>query len=421
MEPSRRKILQGLAGAAACAVAAPGQARVPVMRYAEPPWSGRGSAAERLAETRRRLGAFLQSSPTLPHDWRENADLSHLAAHDQAASLLDSDENATSQEFLLTPQGLQALLDAGELEAAVHPVSADPDLCLFALRGCVAVSSDDVAQPRTEVRLRVARIDHLRPRCVIGLWRKGLGQITVFSASTVANRQAMGFQAAAFGRARAHQAPAWRVANTLAAGAHLFVQGRHGGWHPAALRAAALNGQAHRQPALRSLSGALRRDDLVLDMAVVMDNVHPGSTPSSTGGAEFSSEGCLTVCERRPVQGWSVNPPDWTAFSRLLGLDPRRRPQRQFPLMLLTGAEAWLAANGAAAPALRYGAEGPRTRELRASLGLAPEGRFDAAVLERVLAAHGAPAFLAPPGPAPFQDLGEPIKPDVFPTPKPKV
>lgn len=421
MEPSRRKVLQGLAGAAACALAAPGQARDLVMRYAEPPWSGRGTPAERLAEARRRLGAFLQPNPAVPQDWREDADLAHLAVHNQAAALLDSDEGTATREFLLTTHVLEALLEAGELEGAVYPVSADPGLCLFALRGCVPVSPDDVAEARSGVRLRVARIDHLRPRCVIGLWKKDQAQVIVFSASTVANRQAMDLQAAAFGRARAHQAPVWRVANTLAAGAHLFTQGRHGSWHPAALRSAALNGQAHRQPALRSLSGAVKRGDLVLDMAVVMDNVHPGLTPSDPGGAAFSSEGCLTICERRPIPGWSANPPDWAVFSSLLRLDPRRQPNRQFPLVLLTGAEGWLAANGASAPVLRYGAEGRRTGALRDSLGLPPQGRFDGAVLERVLAAQGAPAFLAPSGPAANPGPCEPIKPDVFPTPRMKV
>lgn len=422
MRLSRRAILCGLGGAAASiasGTAAWARSLPSPLRYGDPPWSGRGSAAWRLAEAQRHLGAFLAPDLADPPGWREDADLAHLAAWDPAVDLLDAGQDDPAREFLLTPQALAALLDAGELEAAARPLNG-ADLCLFALRGCVVVSPDDVGEALDRVRLKTVRTDHLRPRCVIVVWRRDADRVTVFSASTVPNRQALAFQAAAFGRASARQAPVWRVANTLAAGAHLFTQGRHGGWHPAALRAAALNGQAHRQPALRSLSGALKRGELTLDMAVVMDNVHPGSTPADAGGAEFSSEGCLTVCERRPVQGWSVNPPDWSAFSRLLGLDPRRRPAQQFPLMLLTGAEAWLAANGAAAAALRYGAEGPRTRELRASLGLAPEGRFDAAVLERVLAAHGAPAFLAPPGPAPFQDLGESMKPDVFPTPKPK-
>lgn len=389
MDVSRRGVLCGAGGLVA---AWPGSAiaRVPAspLRYAEPPWSGRGAAA-RLAEARRRLGAFFPDANPTRHDWLEDADLGHLAGVAQAHALLESAEDDPVRTFLLTAGTLSDLVTANEFEAASRPARGDPNLCLFALRGCVLQSLEDGTVTQPAVRLRVVRPDYERARCVIGVWRRDTGDITVFSGSTTPNRQSLDLQAAAFRRAEALDVPVWRIANTLASGVHLFTQGRHGGWHPAALRAASLDGRAHRQPALRSISGALRRGDLRLDVTTVMDNVHPGATPAGSGPVEFSSEGCLTVCERRRPARWTIYPPDWTAFSRLVGLDPRKRPRNEHALMLLTGADAWLAAHGSPACALRYGAAGPRTEALRASLGLARQGSYDTAVLQRVMAAWG--------------------------------
>lgn len=370
-----------LAGAAALGlVPDTGRAGDTSVHFSAPPWSNVRSVERRQAEAARRL---VPGDVIAGTNWRDDMDHSHLADVGSLAALLDGPADDPARRFVLTPRILGALLVANELAPIEAPGRMDGTVVLFALRGCTVVDPAQAELPLEAVELSVSEVDHLHPRCVLGVWRRADHRLAVFSGSTVPNRHALALQAAAFARAGAGR-PVWRIANVLPTGRHDFTAGGHGGWQPTALRSASLSGGAIIQPALRSSSGRLAWRDLTLDAGPVLDNIHPAMTPADAHGADFSSEGCLTLAERDPPLRWTARPPDWQAFLALA--EVRRRPVREsriHSLALLTGSDAWLAAGGDPAQRLRYGSRGPGVATLRRIMGLAGGDRFDAAMLGR--------------------------------------
>lgn len=369
---TRRAALAGAAGALLVPAAA--NASGPSWRFAPPPWDAYRSGDQRNREAARLLPPGEVAAGAR---WRDDLDHSHLAAVKAAATLLDLPTEDPGRRFRLTPGALAVLLSANSMAPIETPRRMDGTLMLFALRGRVVADPAQIGLPLEAVDLSVAEVDHQSPRCVLGVWHRADSRIAVFAGSTVANRHAMALQARAFARARAG-GPVWRIANVLPTGRHDFTVGDHGGWHPAALRGAA------RQPALRSSTGRLAWRDLTLDVAAVMDNIHPAKTPEDPQGAAFSSYGCLTVAERRPPTTWSLQPPDWRTFATLADVRPHGRVHG---LALLTGGEAWLAVQGTPAPRLRYGSKGSHVTALRRAMGLAGGDAFDTAMLQRWLSA----------------------------------
>lgn len=375
---SRRTALAGAAGLAL--VPEKAMARDDHQRFSAPPWANYRSGERRQLEAARHLSPKVIPAET---SWRDDMDHSHLADVGSVAALLDRPVDDAARRFVLTPEALAALLDANELGPIEAPWRLDATLVLFALRACTIVDPAQTGLPSDAVELSVAAIDHLRPQCVLGVWRRADNRLAVFSGSTVPNRHALTMQAAAFSRAGPGR-PVWRIANVLPTGRHEFTVGAHGGWQPTALRSAGLSGTATIQPALRSSTGLLAWRDLTLDPGAVLDNIHPAVTPANAHGASFSSEGCLTLAEREPPLRWSARPPDWHNFLNLA--EVRHRPHRErriHSLALLTGADAWQAAQGNAASRLRYGSRGPRVATLRHAMGLRSGDTFDAAMLHR--------------------------------------
>lgn len=392
---SRRAVLAGAAGLALAPHAA--RASDGARRFSEPPWANYRSAGRRQREAARLLAPEAVAAES---SWRKDMDHSHLADVETAATLLDRPADDAERRFVLTPDVLSALLAVNELSPIESSRRMDETLVLFALRACTVVDPARVGLPLDSVELAVAEVDHLRPRCVLGVWRRVDNRIAVFSGSTVPNRHSLTLQAAAFARAGPGR-PVWRIANVLPTGRHEFTVGAHGGWQPTALRAAGVTGAALVQPALRSSTGRLAWRDLTLDAYPVLDNIHPAVTPADAYGAAFSSEGCLTLAEREPPLRWSARPPDWTTF--LAMAEAHHRPTRErriHSLALLTGAEAWLAARGSPAPRLRYGSRGPGVAALRQAMAAGGGDSFDAAMLRRWMTAGGGAgpvAFPVPP------------------------
>lgn len=382
--PSRRAVLAGAAGLAL--VPNPARASDESQRFSAPPWTN-----SRSVELRQREAARLLTPEAFAAElgWRDDMDHSHLADVENAATLLDLPVDDAARRFVLTPGALSALLAANELSPIESPGRMDATVILFALRACTVVDQAHIGLPLDAVELSVAELDQLRPRCVLGVWRRIENRIAVFSASTVPNRHAMALQAAAFARARARSGGSvWRIANVLPTGRHEFTVGSHGGWQPTALRSAGITGAALIQPALRSSSGLLAWRDLTLDAYPVLDNIHPAVTPADAHGAAFSSEGCLTLAEREPPLRWSARSPDWMTFVAVA--EAHRRPTRErriHSLALLTGTDAWLAARGSPAARLRYGSRGPRVAALRQTLGAENGDTFDAALLHHWMTA----------------------------------
>lgn len=348
--------------------------------FAQPPWAGYRSSARRQQEAMQHLSAPDLTPPDA--DWRADMDLSALAQHPSAIKLLGRAEDDPARRFRLTTRTLAALFAANGLDPVETRERMDEQLILFALRGCVPVDPAASGVLTKAVELSVQPVDHVAARCTIGVWRRDLKRIAVFSGSTVPNRWAMAMQAAAFAQPGR---TVWRMANVLATGRHDFIVGAHGGWQPSALISAGRDGRAIPQPAFRSKSGGLTEADLVLDPVVVLDNIHPALTPADPQGAAFSSEGCLTIAERSPPTEWTRSPPDWTAFAELARL--RRLPARErklHGLILLTGAEAWLAANGQAVERVRYGSRGPAAEAARRAAGFRSGDLIDLAAYARI-------------------------------------
>lgn len=350
--------------------------------FTQPPWAGYRSSARRQLEAIQHLSA--PDLNPVPVEWRDDLDLSALARHPSVIKLLDRAPDDPERRFHLTTRTLAALLAANGLNPVETRERMDGELILFALRGCVPVDPAATGVLTKVVELSVQQVDHMAPRCTIGVWRRDLRRIAVFGGSTVPNRWAMAMQAAAFavpGRT------VWRMANVLATGRHDFIVGAHGGWQPSALISAGRDGRAVPQPAFRSRSGGMTRADMVLDPVVVLDNIHPALTPANPQGAAFSSEGCVTLAERTPPLAWTRSPPDWSAFSELARL--RRLPARErklHGLVLLTGAEAWMAAQEQAVERVRYGSRGPVAEAARQAVGLRGGGVIDLAAYARLSA-----------------------------------
>lgn len=382
--PNRTGGMTRRAALAAAALAAPSFAwATPEVRvFAQPPWAGYRSSARRQLEAMQQLSASNLVVPAT--EWRADLDLSALADHPAAIKLLDRAEDDPARQFRLTTRSLAALFTANGLDPVEARERMDEQLILFALRGCILVDPAVTGLPVKEVALSVQPVDHVAPRCIIGAWHRDQRRIAVFSGSTVPNRWAMAMQAAAFAQPGR---TVWRMANVLATGRHDFIVGAHGGWQPSALISAGRDGRAIPQPAFRSKSGALAKAEMVLDPVVVLDNVHPALTPADPQGAAFSSEGCLTLAERTPPETWTRSPPDWTTFSGLARL--RRLPARErklHGLVLLTGAEAWMAANGQPVERVRYGSRGPAAEAARRALGFRSGDLIDLAAYARLSA-----------------------------------
>lgn len=350
--------------------------------FAQPPWAGYRSSARRQLEAMQHLSVPDLGSAIA--DWRADIDLSFLTDHPSVIKLMDRAVDDPARRFRLTTRNLAALLAANGLDPVETRERMDADLILFALRGCVPVDPAATGVLTKAVELSVQPVDHLMPRCTLGVWRRDLKRIAVFGGSTVPNRWAMAMQAAAFAQPGR---TVWRMANVLATGRHDFIVGAHGGWQPSALIAAGRDGRAIPQPAFRSRSGVLSKAEMVLDPVVVLDNLHPALTPADPQGAAFSSEGCLTLAERTPPETWTRSPPDWTVFSELAQL--RRlsaRERKLHGLVLLTGAEAWMAARGEAVERVRYGSRGPGAEAARQALGLRRGDLIDLAAYARLSA-----------------------------------
>lgn len=375
---TRRAALTGAALAVPTLAWATPEARV----FAQPPWAGYRSSARRQLEAMQHLSAPELTAPAT--EWRADLDLSALADHPAAIKLLDRAEDDAARQFRLTTRTLAALFAANGLEPVETRERMDEQLILFALRGCTLIDPAMTGVPVKAVTLSVQSVDHVAPRCVIGVWRRDRKRIAVFSGSTVPNRWAMAMQAAAFAQPGR---TVWRMANVLATGRHDFIVGAHGGWQPSALISAGRDGRAIPQPAFRSKSGLLSKADLVLDPVVVLDNIHPALTPADPQGAAFSSEGCLTIAERAPPAEWSRSPPDWSTFSELARV--RRLPARErklHGLVLLTGAEAWMATNGQAVQRVRYGSRGPMAEAALRAAGFRRGDLIDLAAYVRLSA-----------------------------------
>jgi endonuclease G len=254
----------------------------------------------------------------------------------------------SSTEFDLTGPQLAELFRLNAFD-----VSDGQDEVLFGLRGCRLGDATAAGQFAGAVRLSEDLPDHVGYHCVIGVYRRGSGQLAVFPGSTVPNWALMERQRAGGSSAK--------IANLLPTGCYTYHVGQH----------RAVTGAFVLQPdviVLRTL------DDLVYEVGDVWeqhspgDNIHPGFTGRQ---ALFSSAGCQTVPGRWTSA--SGHQGTWADFRAAAGLgaDDRSRWGTKYTYCLLTGRDARLMSDGAnvhTLTRLRFGSRGASIVTLQTQL-----------------------------------------------------
>ena len=253
---------------------------------------------------------------------------------------------------------------------------------LFGLRGCSpAGRTPEGFVPW--VHLVETAPDHLHSRCVIGVWRPDQDDLWLAGASTVPNVEYM-YQMVQGGL----------PCNLLPTGLHRYEVGTHraGSRYP--------QSGAFRQldpvPVLRNRNNLIfelppvDRYDTSINL-IVADNIHAGILENAAHPPFFSSAGCQVIPGGYLRNATRAPYGRWAAFRERAGLGPAAPLARAsgatpddgriFLYMLLTGAEARLAADETSppmAPTIRFGSSGEHVRELRRSLGIAaPANRMD--------------------------------------------
>ena len=243
---------------------------------------------------------------------------------------------------------------------------------LFALRGAAIVK--DHGDPAGIVLID-QRPDHVAPRCTMGVWDRHGDKLRVFPGSTVPNREAV----ASYKATRT-------AGNLLATGLYHYICGAH-----TTKRRSTPGAFLLRKPDASKRVVIVRRtiDNLIYERGDIVhpcapgDNIHPTFFLNASG---FSSLGCQTVVGT--YDGSHQGP--WARFRQAAGFtDNDGVPGKRFMYMLLTGAEARIAAqlrvDGLAGDPialrrlrrLRFGSEGEATKRLQTKLGLPdPDGSF---------------------------------------------
>jgi len=276
---------------------------------------------------------------------------------------------ATGQSFTLTPADLQLLATLNSFD--VDETAGTP--VLFGLRGCAIVKDHTVAGG---IVLTDQRPDHIAPRCVIGVWDKANGKVSVFPGSTVPNQAAVALY-------KANRS----AGNILATGFYEYRCGPHTTANQSTPGAFLLRNanMSHRTVVVRRSIDDLiyQRRDMV-HKCEPGDNIHPTFFSQPTA---FSSLGCQTVVGTFKA---GVHSGPWSLFRLAAGFnDKDGEPGKAFNYMLLTGAEARMASGirtgGTAADPiaqrklrrLRFGSKHDAVKTLQQKLNLpSPDGKF---------------------------------------------
>lgn len=275
----------------------------------------------------------------------------------------------TGLSFTLTADDLKLLAELNDFDVGVV---ADAPV-LFGLRGASIVKDHTQAGG---IVLSDQRPDHIAPRCVIGVWDRASGKVSVFPGSTVPNQAAVALW-------KANQS----AGNILATGFYEYRCGPHTTKNQSTPGAFLLRNKdmSHRRVVVRR-----SRDDLIYQRHDVVhpcepgDNIHP---TFFTQPSAFSSLGCQTVVGTFKAGAHSGA---WSEFRKAAGFtDKDGEPGKAFMYMLLTGAEARMAAalrtGGTAADPiarrklrrLRFGSSGAAVKAMQQQLGLqGPDGNF---------------------------------------------
>lgn len=315
-------------------------------------------------------------------------------AHVQPARL-------SGQPFALTAAALESYLAHNWLSETAGEAG---DTIVFGLRGCTLADEAQAPVVGNRVMLREVEPDHLTFKCVIGVWRRTSGELTVFRASTVPAAYFMYGYATEMTYIKGGQTLFVR-ANMMPTGVYRYVVGTHAGNQPRALRldqrvtVQRLQFVRNTNDRAPYVFGHSTRD-VWSPPANVNDNLHAAvyDAPEMPFAWKFSSAGCQVIPGafvadanapggRRPVR-------DFAAFRQALERhDGSLEDGRAYRYVLATGRELRLHAERTALGGsqtdlalarLRPGSRHPRGPDLVAALssrlseGPTPGVEFDA-------------------------------------------
>ncbi len=328
------------------------------------------STMSRMAGQVRPLRSFTEASQARRLD---AADVRWVQTYSNNPDYWHLPANAEGAAFSLTPALIETAISAGRYS----PYTTPEGLVIVAIRGCAIASGDEVILGATSVDFIEQKPDHRTFRCVVSVFDRSQGRLSVFMASTVPNRGGIAGQYNKFHGL----SPDAENANMLPTGCYELCVGTHNGSHvvPNVLRlgTGSSSDDALYVTTLRTLNDGVFGLADVWDPCNPMDNIHPAYSASS---AAFSSLGCITIPGR--CDG-GVHTGNWAKFQKAGGFSAPAKRGDRYNLVLTTGMElAALALGGAAAGKslvrLSHGSTGPEVVSLKSALGLPTTGSFDA-------------------------------------------
>lgn len=273
--------------------------------------------------------------------------------------------------FSLTSQVLTNMVSAGRYE----PHDGGHGKVIIGLRGCRIVGGRDRVEDASAVDLEPAVVDHENTRCVIGVWHRGTGRLSLYSGSTVPRRTQMlnYYNKVNFGTSLVY-------CNMLPTGLYEYCVGSHFSRTNGEITFVLRQGNGPMPVNAGTVTTLRTYNDLTYgtrdfwDKCEPSDNIHPAFLNTS-----FSSQGCLTLPGTQSGNGAPHTTGNglWSRFRRAAGFDGQRHGVR-YDLILSTGHEASIVAqNGAGTPlCLRHGSHGAEVRRLQQSLGVTVDGHF---------------------------------------------
>jgi len=293
-------------------------------------------------------------------------------------------------EFDLTSDCLDFIVTRNRFKLNPEPAKSG-DVVVFSLRGCQLAPGILQGAWSKSHRLIAATPNHRETRCVMALWRRSDGAISVYRGSSVPVGEEM-FSALRF---------EGLGASLLPTGLYRYRVGTHNASKPLARQQPGALLNQDRYVVLRTAR------DLVYDPYAktacwtlgAAHNIH--ASGSSYNLERFNSAGCQVICGYyRTENGARLATGDWAKFQAEAKLFSAPS-DRMYQLIVLTGHELALSAMQRAEIAssyyrLRPGSSGPEVEALQRKLGLPNsivDGYFGAdttfAVLERCKASKG--------------------------------
>ncbi|MCX7357558.1 MAG: hypothetical protein NT015_05370 [Alphaproteobacteria bacterium] len=261
--------------------------------------------------------------------------------------------------------------------------ASDRQKTILAIRGATLAKTSDIGSTLTSVRITRVKPNHLDLNCLMGVWDRAQGTITLYPGSTVPEFTHMRVNLGRIGGC-----------NISPLGFYEYVVGLHGRTKRYKQPGAFLQGRE--VFVLRTTHNAaydVSDADCYWDRGWFGNNMHSAILRRTP---KFSSAGCLVVRGYYDRNGW-LPQEDFAAFRLTAGLSARTSPDadlttpedgQRVQTMLISFSDLHAETTGrfGARRFLRYGSSGADVRALQARLGRTQTGSLDAATMEAWIA-----------------------------------